>query len=262
MRVLGLDWATEASRRAGVVLEKVRSGLRLLEVHDGVTDEQTLSFLADERLDVIGVDTPFGWPRAAVEFLQRLSVLEASPLPPSGRVFSDRLTDRIVKDEFGKQPLSVSSDRIALCTLSWLRVAARAQLSGRVDVGQGGVTRPVFEAYPGAALQQFSRWLGFSGKDFKKRRAARREALQALFEHFELEDPGGRFERLVGEDDEASDVADAFLAACNALAFAQALPGWGVRRPTLDELELARTEGWMFVPVPVAAVRSPRRARS
>lgn len=253
VRVVGVDWATESKKRAAVELATQSGVLILVKVVQPFSDADAGSTLKDPGLDVVAVDTPFGWPKDFTGFVSAWSASSGGTPPPTSQSFSLRTTDLVVRQETGKQPLSVSADRIGLCARSWVNVVTAEKVADRIDVGQRPAPeRPVIEVYPGASLKVFAKHSNskVDDADFKKKRASREAALKGLSSVFGVQDPNQLTNMLIGVGDEDSDAADAFLAALTALAYLGQLPGWSVRRPASHELALAETEGWIFFPVP------------
>lgn len=253
VRVVGVDWATESKKRAAVELATQSGVLSLVKVVQPFSDADAGSTLKDRGLNVVAVDTPFGWPKDFTGFVSAWSASTGGPPPPSSASFSLRTTDLVVRQETGKQPLSVSTDRIGLCARSWVNVVTTEKVANRIEVGQSPTAeRPVIEVYPGASLKVFAKHSNstVAEADFKKNRGSRQAALKGLFSMFGVQDPNQLTNKLIGVGEEDSDAADAFLAALTAVAYLGQLPGWSVRRPTSNELTLAETEGWIFFPVP------------
>lgn len=257
VRVAGIDWATEAKKRALVGLVTDGGALVVEKVLSPLTDAEIRRALGDDGLEVVAVDTPFGWPRGFVQFVQGWAAAGATATPPDSKAFRYRTTDLVVWKELGKQPLPVSSDRIALTTRSWTEFVVSQNLSGRIVAGGGRLPKTagasVIEVYPGASLIAFAQ--GASGKErrlvtdgYKADQAIRRTLLAGLFEQFVLTDTK-QIDAIAGATDEESDRTDAFLAALTAIAYLGKLPNWDVRRPRQNEDEDAKTEGWIFFPV-------------
>ncbi len=251
--VVGVDWATESKKRAAVELATQSGVLSLVKVLQPFSDADAGTTLKDPGVNVVAIDTPFGWPKDFSRFVSAWSASTGGPPPPTSARFSLRTTDLVVKQETGKQPLSVSADRIGLCARSWVNVVTAEKVATRIDVGQPPTPeRPVVEVYPGASLKVFAKYSNSTVDEvaFKKKRAIREAALKGLFSMFGVQDPNQLTKKLIGVGEEDSDAADAFLAALTALAYLGQLPGWSVRRPVSHELALAETEGWIFFPVP------------
>lgn len=223
------------------------------QLESPVSDARALACLRDESLAALGVDSPFGWPRRFRDFVRGWSASAGGSAPPPASDFSWRRTDRVVHAEVGKLPLSVSTDRIALCTRSWLEVVHASGAQERVDVGQAKrPSRPILEAYPAANLRVFAKaWpreLSRAG-EFKRSRAGRRATLLALRRLLSLEVTERQLDQLCGEADEDSDVADALLAAITAAIACDVVEGWRLRAPTAEEAADALDEGWIFFPL-------------
>lgn len=251
VRVVGVDWATESKKRAAVELAPQSGVLSLVKVAQPFSDADAGSTLKDQGLIVVAVDTPFGWPKDFSSFVSTWSASTGGPPPPTSLSFSLRTTDLVVKQETGKQPLSVSADRIGLCARSWVNVVTAEKVANRIDVGQRPTPeRPVIEVYPGASLKVFAKHSNSTVDEveFKKKRASREVALKGLLSMFGVRDQQHLAKQLIGVGEEDSDAADAFLAALTALAYLGKLPGWSVRRPSDTELTSAQTEGWIFFP--------------
>ena len=154
--VAGLDWATEPKARALVQLEvpEGRGPLAVLDVLPRVDSRGAPQRCADPAHAVVGVDIPFGWPRAFSRFVAGWRVAGGGAAPPGPREFRCRLTDRAVKAELGKEPLSVSADRIAMGARAWVDLVAAGGLAPRIDVsGSLCAERPtLIEVYPGATM--------------------------------------------------------------------------------------------------------------
>ncbi len=189
-------------------------------------DERIVALaLAAER---IGIDAPFGWPDAFVAAIS--AYRDGLPWPElEGKELRFRATDRFVWETVGRPPLSVSSDRIALCTMRAARLFARLGEGGeRVDrSGRGRVV----EVYPAAALR---RW-----------RLEREDTLRIPWLALEPE---------VRQACEASrDVADALVAALVARAASRQLC-----EPIPPEAEnAAAREGWIALPLEESLDRLP-----
>jgi hypothetical protein len=121
--------------------------------------------------DKVAIDVPFGWPAA---FVLAVSAHHAQQAWPQAQSADLRLrqTDLVVWKAIGKQPLSVSTDKIGIPALRMAALMVRlAQAGGPID--RTGAGRFV-EVYPAATLR---RW-GIA--DTKKDTA---ELLQTLLAH-------------------------------------------------------------------------------
>ncbi|MFT3709655.1 MAG: DUF429 domain-containing protein [Archangium sp.] len=242
-RFVGLDWAADAKNRGFVDLHEREGALTVAHAFVGISDDEARVLLSAPQL-TIGVDTPFGWPIQFTNFAKQWTPTGASASPPSRDDFAWRMTDQFAKTRTEKTPLSVSSDRLALCSRSWMQVLASSNASARVDVGQRSSRHgAIFEVYPAATLLLVANE-SFETAKFKTSRIVRRKALAAIRKRFAI---SSRFE-LEGDTDKDSHVADAFLAALTTAIYAGAIAGWTVMTPNAEQRAVAMSEGWIFLP--------------
>lgn len=262
-RVAGIDWATDPKKRALVVLEVSENfdTCRVTNIADRVEDSAARDACTNREHAVVAIDTPFGWPSSFADFVAGWRPSAGAPAPPSTDEFRFRLTDRLVRDEVPKDPLSVSADRIAMGARAWTALVAQHALGPRIDTSGAMSAEPptLIEVYPGAS----ARALGGPSKakrseaetSYKGNGAVRRRLVERVGALFSV-DLGPHLDEIVSEGED-SDETDAFLAAvtgaiyladCNGSSLAAA--GWRVRRPGLPkEAEAAAREGWIFYPV-------------
>lgn len=257
-RVIGVDWATERKNRALVALDINKVGeWRVAHVQPAVEDETVVRACTDLGNAVVAVDTPFGWPRNFVEFVAGWRPTEASAAPPEPDLFRLRRTDRVVRAEVPKEPLSVSADRIAMGARCWAGILASQRLWAQVDLdgNRRGDGPAIVEVYPGATLVALGRTRAVAADEdsYKKDSATRRRVVRHVASLLQV-DLSTHEDEIVSDGND-SDRTDAFLAAITAGLYqvcknhGAAWRGWRVRHPTLSELEDARTEGWIFFPV-------------
>lgn len=181
------------------------------------------------RADAVGIDAPFGWPRAFVDAVASWTAVDWSADGRNRLQF--RETDFEVRKTTGRWPLSVSTDRIALPAM---RAMALLQRHGVTDRGGDG---KFFEVYPAGSLNCWE----LPSRGYKKITAdsasLRVEILKALRE---------RLPWLTVFDiyAESSDSLDALIASLTARTATQGLTA----KPDPDQLEAARSEGWIHLP--------------
>lgn len=224
---------------------------------------------AMQRADWIGIDAPFGWPDAMVEAIHRYATEGSWPLDAVPERLRYRMTDRFVHEVIAEachvsvRPLSVSSDRIAVC--AWRCAGLLRDFSERTGwkldrvgvpptVGSHNaasglrVERGVVEVYPAGAL---AIW-GFPFKGYK--RTASKSASPALQQRVAtlaaLEEAGGDWLSLTDDVRDAclqsDDAFDSFL--CGLVARAAATDR--TLLPPRDERATAEREGWIHLPAP------------
>jgi hypothetical protein len=192
----------------------------------------------------LGIDSPFGWPATFVDAVSGYA--RRNPWPDVERdVLRYRLTDRIVRDEVKRSPLSVSSDLIGVTAWRCARLLTLAR-AGRKAADRTGRDR-IVEVYPGAALTRWGldrRGYKTSGDVVKKK--AQRSKRELLLRELQTRAPwlsweGDARERCVDNDD----ALDAFLSALIARAAAVGATVWP---QTARQWRAARAEGWIHLP--------------
>lgn len=234
-RVLGVDLASQPGNTAACVLSAGRGGLDLVELRVGCTDVELLSLA--ESVDVVAIDSPFGWPIAFTRLVARHA--EPHQPTPEGWRWDDatqhalrlRETDMWVwKNILGRSPLSVSTDKIALPALRCTGLLAALNVSDRSGDGR------VYEVYPAAALE---RWVGISS-GYKNGPAATGQlvaiviALEARLEGWRLP------ERCRVSDDALDAVVSALVGAAARIGAVDPVP--------MELRGAAAIEGWITVP--------------
>ncbi|GAA3829286.1 DUF429 domain-containing protein [Streptomyces phyllanthi] len=233
MRTLGVDLSASPPRTAAAVIEWSAGGAVARAPLLGCTDEQLLKLLSSLREeDQAGVDCPFGWPAA---FAAAMSA-HAAPQPTwpgrdaqgadDLRALRYRHTDLIVTAHAPRPPLSVSFDKLGAVAARWARLQALlGGLGHSVDrTGAGQVA----EVYPAAARHQWGLTLGTV------------DELQAAAPWLRIAEEARRPYAA------SRDAYDALIAALVARAIRCRLTAW----PATEDIDLARTEGWIHFPGP------------
>lgn len=231
MRTLGVDLASSETRTAFCVLDWEVDRAEVAELHLRASDDEIAK--AHARVQATGIDAPFGWPEAF-----RGLVAGAHPRLHWETSWRDqlrfRLTDKRVRHDLKRWPLSVSSDLIAVPAM---RCQGLLQLLGVVDRSGDG---RVFEVYPAASLASW----GLNSRGYKRpgRGTALQELLHALRQRMPWLRLGGpQEERSLESNDHAF---DALVAALTARAAFLGL----THRPSCSERPVAVEEGWIAVP--------------
>jgi len=248
MVTLGVDLAAEPKGTALCELRWSRDGATVAEIACGAADATILCWAA--RAAAVGVDAPFGWPLA----FERALAAWADGLPWPGRWERDRRerlrlreTDRWVAQR-GKRPLSVSTDKIAVCAM---RAATLLTAQAADGPALSRVEGPWFEVYPGGALHEWG--LGAAASGYKRDPAVRERLLALLVVHSRgrLALAAKQRERCVRSDH----ALDALL--CALVARAAAIGRTFPPPPSLDAETVAR-EGWIHLPdAPLDALADP-----
>ncbi len=241
---VGVDLASQDRNTALCVIEWRGPQPRIDALELGVGDARILEAIGGQGVVKAAIDAPFGWPDdfvAAVTQHHHGSGFPTEPGDTDGRRrFSLRATDRYVKCQTGKLPLSVSTDKIAYPALrcAALLAALRKTHGDRIDRSGDGL---VAEVYPGAALRVWRAALGItdSYKGAGDAAAGNREQIaHAVFAAFGLGD--AERDRCAGDDD----LLDAVVCALLARVIAD-----GQAEPVPDGFaEQAAREGWIRLP--------------
>ena len=216
-----IDWADRPATVASVSV--------------GLTDDVLIEMI--QRADKVGIDAPFGWPDDFVAAVARHSRRELWPEATIAEL-RYRLTDRLVAGR-ARRPLSVSSDLIAVTAMRCARLLSALEQDGnRVDRAGAG---KVAEVYPAAALVVW----GFDPTGYKRSGGiSKRKALVAG-----LGTATNGWLRVSAEVRAvcvaSDDAFDALIASLVARAAAAGL----TENPSGRDLEQARREGWIHLPV-------------
>src|SRR4051794_11790320 len=119
MRTLGIDLASQDAKTAFCAIEWASEKAFVEMPRAGRPESELLD--AMERADWLGIDAPFGWPDAMVDAVHGFAHGGTWPDAATPQALRYRATDwfthTIIAEKTQKSvwPLSVSSDRIAVC---------------------------------------------------------------------------------------------------------------------------------------------------
>jgi predicted nuclease with RNAse H fold len=242
VRTLGIDLAADPVRTAACEVDWETGTLRPLP--RPVTDEAIVAAVL--AADVTAIDVPLGWPD---DFVAAVSSHHGFGDWPPAAIASpdDRLSLRYRVTDLelaGHRPLSVSSDLIGVPAMRGARLQHLLRRAGAV-VDRSGIGGCLVEGYPAAALRSW----GLTSRGYKgrKNRGSCGELAGILAAAC-----GSLASAVAGcldgcDDDELDAVVCALIA--------RAARQGQTRAPAPDQLDAARREGWIHVPVvPVAAV--------
>lgn len=234
MRTVGVDLAASPAHTAVAVLEWSDRGATLTGLAIPADDARIHSMV--RGADRVGIDAPFGWPDAFVDFV----AAQRSGELPAGRGLDDithrrplayRLTDMALIERGAGRPLSVSADQIAHVAFRCAGLLADLGVPDRL----GGWA---VEAYPAAALKQW----GLVSRGYKG--PARRSTLAALYDALIAQAPWLDLDtyrdRLVADDNAFDAVITALIARATALG--------GTHPPDAATAAVAAREGWIHLP--------------
>lgn len=237
MLIAGLDLAAEAKATALAVIDWRSHSAALVSLELGVSDSRVVEAAAD--FTKLGIDCALGWPAAFADFLQSLGrggeVAPFSADKDFRRNLAYRETDRNLHRLTGKWPLSVSTDRLGLTAIRAAGILSQLSESDH-DVDRAG-SGLVVEVYPGATLRTW----GFDTVGYRDSADVRRDLLRQLRARVPwLAMPAEMLEL-------AAQSCDSFDAILAALAARAAHLG-RFHAPSPEQLDLAKTEGWLALP--------------
>jgi hypothetical protein len=182
----------------------------------------------------VGLDVPFGWPTAFVASVHAWSKGES--WQDAGANLWLRSTDLVVQQI--KQPLSVSSDRIARTAARAARVLSLVAEAG-LPVSRAGNGK-VVEVYPAAALR---RW-GLPCTGYKRKkpecRAVRERIVEILIAQASVTITVAHRDLCVCHDHALDALVAALVARAHAIGLCDPIPE--------PERDLANIEGWIALP--------------
>ena len=254
MLTLGIDLSSRKRHTAACLLRWDGKSAAVEALRQGLENVELLPVMRDA--DTTAVDAPFGWPDGFREALAAWAGGQPWPLPwpAPGAMDALRLreTDRWIRDEHGKQALSVSSTGIAVT--AWRAAALLSAFYGMDNTPLDRVKGRVREAYPGAALLAWQLLDPKETESYKKSAAVRARLLARMA-------PSRAWLRLTKPQRKQLIESDHQLDAlvCALIARAAAL-GQTHRPPRhLDVAQVGR-EGWITHPLPDSWSRLARVA--
>ncbi len=267
MRTLGIDLAAQDKKTAWCAIDWDPGNVSVEAPVVGGPGEDLMD--AMRAADWIGIDAPFGWPDAMVGAIHRYATEGDWPSDATPARLRYRETDRFVQEtvsderDLSVRPLSVSSDRIAVCAwrcatllrefgecTGWRLDRVGVPAAGTPGDASSSPSAPgtVVEVYPAGAL---ALW-GFPFKGYK--RTPSNSAAAALEQRCTilsaLEQEGNNWLSLTDEVRAAclhdDDSFDSFLSSLVARAAATDKS----LHPPLAQRTTAAREGWIHLPAP------------
>jgi predicted nuclease with RNAse H fold len=235
-QTLGIDLASQAKKTAACIVEWTPTAARIAELGEGFDDEALDDRASRRQVTKVGIDAPCGWPQPFVTAIAEYTASGRWPTVERRRL-TLRATDRYVWELTGRQPLSVSADRIAHTAFRCAEFLTKLAAGRPVDRAGAGL---VAEVYPAAALSQWcltSR--GYKGKGSTPARAKLLTEIQQACGPW-LELSTDQEARLVGSDH----LLDAFVSAL----VARAVESGSCFPIPAEHIEAARAEGWIHLP--------------
>ena len=242
MRVLGIDLAAQPVSTGIVRLSPVSETRWRATVVEGPADDDTVVEAARD-VDVIGVDSPVGWPIDFVEAVHAHARSQRWPGTTDRSRLTHRDTDRVARELCGRWPLSASADRLGSvamrCALLQSRLATEVWETPAPRDGSG----PLVEVYPAGALAMWD----IESRGYKSRRdpADAVTVRERVIERIAADTASWLDAEPVRAAGAASDhVLDALLCALVAVAARSD----ATHEPTRAQRDVALIEGWIHLP--------------
>ena len=237
MITVGVDLASQSASTALAVVDWSLAAPRVARVEVGVDDELIVESARDAN--IVAIASPFSWPDAFFEFIKAHREGElADPrevATTSGRDhIMYRLTERRVREFLGVKLIPVTANMQAATALRCAGLLARLR-DERHSVGRDGLGN-IVEVHPPASLHSW----GLAETGYKTKSVARTKILEQIARRLPLD--LGKYRSLCADNDDA---LDALLAALTGRAVA--MGNW-VKPVSEEEVEHARTEGWICLP--------------
>jgi Protein of unknown function (DUF429) len=197
------------------------------------------------RPSKVAIDAPLGWPAA---FVQAVSNLAEWPvkIDESRARLERRATDHWVHRATGKQPLSVTTDRIAYPAMRASGLLAHfARVTGE-PVDRSGMSGSICETYPDPAIRRFGLWPATAGARDSYKGAALHIRAQIL----ERLDDAAAWLALSETDRHRCIASDDCLDCLICALAARAAMRGRTAAPPDDLAAEAVAEGWIHVPEP------------
>ena len=240
---IGVDLAAQARETAACVLVWRDDRAEIAYLDAGLLDDALVALVTTRTPTKVAIDAPFGWPDAFVAAVANWHSggrWQPTPIP----LLRLRLTDRVVIAETRQQPLSVSSDRIAITAMRCAGLLSRLEELGHPVDRSGSAL--VAEVYPAAALRQWSlEARGYKGSK-PEQQAARARLVDSLSVAWRPWLPLDAHRASLAASDH---LVDALLCAL----LARAVECEQTLQPSEDDRATAQREGWIHLPKAVTA---------
>ena len=241
VHVLGVDLAAQAKATGAVLIAGGPSAWSASEVSGPLDDDALVDVVS--TVDVVGVDSPLGWPVAFVDAVAAHSVFRPWPGGVDRSTLTHRDTDRVIRLYGIRAALSVSADKLGSVAMRCALLQRRwAEEVWGAPGARDGSDRLV-ETYPAAALASWRiECRGYKDRSDPiaasvVRRRIVAELETALASWLDLQPVG---EACVQSDH----VLDALLSALVAIAAKTS----STHPPADHQRDAALREGWIHVP--------------
>jgi len=244
--IIGIDCATREEKR-GLAYGLLQDGrLTITDVASCNSENPSqpiiLSWLNRNRLTLLALDAPLGWPVTMSEKLPLHKAGNPLGLEDSNRMFL-RETDFVIWKEFNKKPLEVGASLIARTAASALELLENLRKSQNLDIplawemGDISETSAV-EVYPAATLA--ARGIALAGyRKGKSGETSRLQIIENLNRSYDIDIPNSQIAQAANSPDNL----DAVVCVLAGVDFLR-----GKCIPIPDNLrDIAYKEGWIWV---------------
>jgi predicted nuclease with RNAse H fold len=150
VHAVGIDLAAAAKATGAVLIAGGPSAWSATEVSGRLDDDALVDVV--RTVDVVGVDSPLGWPAAFVDAVQVHSSFRPWPGGVDRSMLTHRDTDRAIRRYGIRAALSVSADKLGSVAMRCALLQRRwAEEAWGASAARDGSARLV-ETYPAAAL--------------------------------------------------------------------------------------------------------------
>jgi hypothetical protein len=236
---IGVDLSAQPKETAACVVEWSNTSARVTHLSVGADNQAVVDLVDAHRPTKVAIDAPFGWP---APFIAALIDFTNSGHWPSGRERRPlllRTTDLAVKEKTGTDPLSVSSDRIAICAMRCAELLVELAGDGQLDRTGAGL---VAEVYPAAALRQW----GFDPRSYKGSKPEKVEKRRQLVT--DVTAATSRWLDLTSEQHELVAASDHIFDAVVSAIVGRAVEVGRTLPIPLEHRTVAASEGWIHLP--------------
>jgi len=244
--IIGIDCATQETKRglAYGLLQDNKIIITDIASCSPVNPSQEIisNWLSRNRLTLLALDAPLGWPATMSEKLPSHKAGNPLVLADRDRMFL-RETDFVIWKEFNKKPLEIGASLIARTATSALELLENLRIIQNLDIPlaweMGDIAETcAIEVYPAATL--VARGIALAGyRKGKPGEAIRFQIIEDLIRSCEIEIPKSQIAR-------AAKSPDSLDAVVCVLAGADFLRAKCI--PIPDKLrDIARKEGWIWV---------------
>lgn len=239
MLTIGVDLSAQDTKTCMASIEWKGGRARVIELQSRVSNLTIVSAAAGA--DKIGIDCPFGWPTAFVEFIAEHAQGPVQPRQGIAinwrRALANRTTDLVVRKKTPLTPLSVSADRISHAAMRCAALLSELSAAG-FSIDRTGQSGAVVEVYPAASLHRWDlRYRGYKGSGHRPQLSTLVDDLLTAAPWLDL----AEYEYICRTSDDA---LDAVIASLTARAERCALTD----NPDAEQASAAACEGWIALP--------------